>query len=85
VLEIRRYLTGSGKDVFGTWISGLRDNRTKAKIMVRIDRLSAGNFGDCKALGNGLLELRIDWRPGYRVYYALAGTPCVLLRLGLSS
>lgn len=82
MLEIRRYLTGSGKDVFGAWMSGLRDNRTKAKIMVRIDRLSAGNFGDCKSLGNGLFELRIDWGPGYRVYYALVGRACVLLLCG---
>jgi len=50
-----------------------------------IDRLSLGNFGDGKSLGNGLFELRIDWGPGYRVYYALAGKACVLLRLGLSS
>jgi putative addiction module killer protein len=82
VLEIRRYLTGSGKDVFGAWMSGLRDNRTKAKIVARIDRLSLGNFGDCKALGNRLFELRIDWGPGYRVYYALAGRACVLLLCG---
>ena len=82
MLEIRRYLTGSGKDVFGAWMSGLRDNRTKAKIVTRIDRLSVGNFGDCKALGNGLFELRIDWGPGYRVYYALVGKACVLLLCG---
>ena len=63
-------------------MSGLRDDRTKAKIVARIDRLSAGNFGDCKALGNGLFELRIDWGPGYRVYYALAGRACVLLLCG---
>ena len=63
MLEIRRYLTGSGKDAFGAWISRLRDDRTKGKIVARIDRLSLGNFGDCKALGNGLFELRIDWGP----------------------
>jgi putative addiction module killer protein len=82
VPEIRRYLIASGKDVFGAWMSGLRDNRTKAKILARIDRLGLGNFGDCKALGNGLFELRIDWGPGYRVYYALPGRACVLLLCG---
>jgi putative addiction module killer protein len=82
VLEIRRYLTASGKDIFGAWMSALRDNRTKAKIAARIDRLSLGNFGDCKALGSGLFELRIDWGPGYRVYYALAGRACALLLCG---
>jgi putative addiction module killer protein len=50
--------------------------------MARIDRLSLGNFGDCKALGGGLFELRIDWGPGYRVYYALIGRACVLLLCG---
>jgi putative addiction module killer protein len=50
--------------------------------VARIDRLSLGNFGDCKALGNGLFELRIDWGPGYRVYYALAGRVFVLLLCG---
>ena len=81
-MELRRYLTRSGRDVFGEWLSGLRDARTKAKIVARIDRLSAGNFGDCKALRGGLLELRIDWGPGYRVYYATLGSTCVLLLCG---
>ncbi len=81
-MQIRRYLTGMGKDVFGEWLAGLKDARTQAKIVARIDRLSVGNFGDCKALGGGLFELRIDWGPGYRVYYALVGKACVLLLCG---
>jgi putative addiction module killer protein len=82
VLEIRRYLTGSGKDVFGAWMSGLRGRSDQSQIVARIDRLSLGNFGDCKALGSGLFELRIDWGPGYRVYDAMAGRACVLLLCG---
>jgi putative addiction module killer protein len=81
-MEVRRYLTASGRDVFGEWLSGLRDVRTKAKIVARIDRLSVGNFGDCKALRGGLFELRINWGPGYRVYYALLSRTCVLLLCG---
>jgi putative addiction module killer protein len=81
-MELRRYLTASGRDVFGEWLSRLRDARTRAKIVARIDRLSAGNFGDAKALRGGLFELRIDWGPGYRVYYALVGRSCVLLLCG---
>ncbi len=81
-MELRRYLTASGRDVFGEWLAGLRDARTKAKIVARIDRLSAGNYGDCKALRGGLFELRIKWGPGYRVYYALVGRTCVLLLCG---
>ncbi len=72
-MDVRRYLTKSGRDVFGDWLSALKDDRTKAKIVTRIDRLSLGNFGDCKALGGGLFELRISWGPGYRVYYAVVG------------
>lgn len=81
-MEIRRYLTESGRDVFGEWLSELRDLRTRAKIVARIDRLSAGNFGDCKTLRGGLFEMRIDWGPGYRVYYAMVGKACVLLLCG---
>jgi putative addiction module killer protein len=81
-MELRRYLTVSGRDVFGEWLSRLRDARTKAKIVARIDRLSAGNFGDVKVLRDGLFELRIDWGPGYRVYYAVVGRSCVLLLCG---
>ena len=51
-------------------------------MVARIDRLSAGNFGDCKTLRGGLFELRIDWGPGYRVYYAPVGKECVLLLCG---
>lgn len=81
-IELRRYQTASGRDVIGEWLSGLKDTRTQAKILSRIDRLSLGNFGDCKSLGAGLFELRIDWGPGYRVYYAIAGRACVLLLCG---
>jgi putative addiction module killer protein len=82
MLEVLRYVTESGKDVFGTWLTGLRDQRAAAKIAVRIDRLAAGNFGDCKPLQEGVWELRIDCGPGYRVYYAMAKRTCVLLLCG---
>jgi putative addiction module killer protein len=81
-MELRRYLTASGRDNFGEWLSKLKDVRTRAKISARIDRLSIGNFGDCKALRGGLFELRIDWGPGYRVYYAPVGSMCILLLCG---
>jgi putative addiction module killer protein len=81
-MDVRRYLTPSGSDVFGEWLLGLKDIRTRAKIVARIDRLSVGNFGDCKALRGGLFEMRIDWGPGYRVYYALLGRTSVLLLCG---
>ena len=81
-IELRRYQTVSGRDVFGEWLADLKDTRTKAKILARVDRLSLGNFGDCKSLREGLFEVRIDWGPGYRVYYAMVGKACVLLLCG---
>jgi putative addiction module killer protein len=79
VIEIRRYLTAAGQDVFGEWLSELKDVKARARIAMRIDRLANGNFGDAKSIGGGLRELRIDWGPGYRVYYGMAGTAVVLL------
>ena len=81
-VDIRRYLTRTGRDVFGEWLEELKDLRTRAKILTRIDRLAVGNFGDCRSLQGGLFELRIDWGPGYRVYYAMLGQTCVLLLCG---
>jgi putative addiction module killer protein len=81
-IEIRHYVTRGGKDVFDEWLSELADVRAQAKIVARINRLATGNFGDCKALGQGLCELRIDWGPGYRVYYAMLGRARVLLLCG---
>lgn len=66
VVEIRHYVTHAWKDIFEEWLSRLRDARTQAKILARINRLAAGNFGDCKPLQQGLWELRIDWGAGYR-------------------
>ena len=82
MIEVLHYLSADGTDVFGEWLARLKDARAAAKIAVRIDRLSAGNFGDCKALQEGVSELRIDWGPGYRVYFAGIGRTCVLLLCG---
>src|SRR5690348_5803785 len=81
-VEIRRYTSELGRDIFGDWLSRIKDSRTQAKILARIDRLSFGNFGDSKSLGGGLFELRIDWGPGYRVYFAQIGRACILLLCG---
>ncbi|MGD0693342.1 MAG: type II toxin-antitoxin system RelE/ParE family toxin [Terriglobia bacterium] len=82
VIEVRHYVSRAGKDVFDDWLSQLADARTQAKVAARINRLAAGNFGDCKSLREGVCELRIDWGPGYRVYYAMLGRACVLLLCG---
>lgn len=82
MIELRRYVTSEGKDVLGQWLAKLKDARAQAKIAIRLDRVAAGNFADCKLLRGGLSELRIDWGPGYRVYYTMLGQSCVLLLAG---
>ncbi len=67
---------------FKRWFSRLRDKRAKARIDVRIRRLSMGNPGDVKPLGNGLSEMRIDYGPGYRVYFMRRGPVVVVLLCG---
>jgi putative addiction module killer protein len=78
VIQIRRYLTAEGRDVFGEWLGQLADLKGRARIAVRIDRLVGGNFGHSKSIGGGLYELRIDWGPGYGVYYEKIEKACVL-------
>lgn len=79
MIEVRRYLTESGRDTFGDWLEDLADHRARAKVAVRVLRLAAGNFGDCKLLREGVWELRVHWGPGYRVYFARESTSVVLL------
>jgi len=81
-IEVRHYVSRAGKDIFDDWLTQLADARAQAKIATRISRLAAGNFGDSKSLGGGLYELRVDWGPGYRVYYAMIGREIVLLLCG---
>lgn len=81
-MQVLRYVTAAGKDVLGEWLAGLKDVQARARINARIGRLAVGNFGDCKPLQKGVSELRIDWGPGYRVYFAMAERACVLLLCG---
>lgn len=67
---------------FGDWIEDVKDLKTKAKVLTRLDRLKLGNFGDCKNLGDGVLELRIDYGPGIRLYYSRIRNKVILLLCG---
>lgn len=67
---------------FDRWLTGLRDVRARARIQVRIDRLAAGNPGDVQPVGEGISELRIDYGPGYRVYFFRRGTTLAVLLNG---
>jgi putative addiction module killer protein len=69
-------------EYFKTWIRSLKDRQTKQIINARIRRISTGNFGDSKPAGNGVSELRIDYGPGYRVYYIRRGDELVILLCG---
>jgi putative addiction module killer protein len=80
--ELRVYESSPGTAPFDDWLEGLRDAKGRGVIEVRIDRLETGNFGDCEPVGEGVLELRIDFGPGYRVYFAEDGPKVVLLLIG---
>ena len=76
MIEIRK------TDMFAKWIDGLRDVKARARILVRIERLSLGNPGDVKPIGKGVSELRIGYGPGYRVYYKKVGQKVIVLLAG---
>lgn len=70
-------------DEFARWVKRLRDSNAKARINLRIRRISlTGNLGDYKSVGDGVHELRIDYGPGYRLYFSLRGKEIVLLLIG---
>ena len=69
-------------ETFAAWLMSLRDERARAKVNVRIRRLSLGNPGDVKPVGEGVSELRIDHGPGYRVYYMRQGARLIILICG---
>ena len=80
--DIQTYRSPDGREPYAQWLARLTDRQARARVLVRVQRMAAGNFGDCKPLDGGVWELRIDWGPGYRVYYALAGRRVVLLLAG---
>ena len=80
--EIRHYLTRNDKDLYAEWRREIRDTRARIAIDRRINRIEIGNFGDHRFCRDGVWELRIDVGPGYRGYYAIAGTKVVLLLCG---
>jgi putative addiction module killer protein len=82
MFEVRHYLTAAGVNPFADWFGALADRQAQARVRARIDRLQRGLFGDSKPCGEGVWELRIDWGPGYRLYYARAGEALILLLLG---
>ena len=79
-LEI--YRDARGREPFIDWYEAIRDIRTQARIRNRLRRVEAGNLGDCKPVGRGVIELRLDFGPGYRVYFAELADRLILLTAG---
>ncbi len=80
--ELIIYETEQGEAPFSEWLDSLRDRLARARIRKRLSRVELGNLGDYKAVGEGVYELRIDYGPGYRVYYANIDLIIILLLFG---
>jgi len=76
MVEIRK------TDTYAKWLDGLRDIHARARVQARVERLATGNPGDVKPVGEGVSELRIDYGPGYRVYYTISGRTLIILLAG---
>jgi len=76
MIEIRK------TDIFAKWLDSLNDIQARIRILVRIERLSTGNPGDVKPVGEGVSELRITYGPGYRIYYKKSGKSLIILLAG---
>ena len=76
MIEVRK------TEVYAKWLDSLRDARARARVLVRVERLAAGNPGDVRPVGEGVSELRIDYGPGYRVYFKQEGRRMVVLLVG---
>ncbi len=81
-IEILEYVNEDGKNVFHEWLRSLKDKTARARIRVRLNRIRMGNFGDCKSVGSGVSELRVDYGPGYRIYFGRDGNKTVILLFG---
>lgn len=75
-MEIRK------TDAFVSWLDALRDIGGRSRVLVRIERMATGNFGDVKSVGGGVSELRIDYGPGYRVYFTKRNAKLIILLAG---
>lgn len=79
---IHEYLDDEGRSAYGSWLASLNDPRAMAKVIMQVDRMELGLFGDSQPVGEGVSELRIHYGPGYRVYYAKDGVNIYLLLCG---
>ena len=80
--QIDLYVLRDGKVPFERWLNGLRDRRARARIDARLARVRLGNLGETRDVGEGVHELKIDYGPGYRLYFSNTGASAVLLLCG---
>ena len=80
--EIQIYRLPSGRRPFTEWLESIRDTSTQDRIQARVNRLRFGNLGNSKSVGSGVLELRLDFAAGYRIYFGQVGRTIVLLLCG---
>lgn len=81
-IKIEVLIDKKGDSPFKNWLTTIKDQKIRQRILTRLDRLELGNFGDCKSVGKGVFELRLDFGPGYRIYFAQKGKTIVILILG---
>ena len=80
--QIEYYVRDNGKIPFKEWLEGLKDVAARARIRIRLDRVRLGNLGDSRSVGDGVHELKVDYGPGYRIYFAREGERIILLLMG---
>lgn len=69
--EVEHVLSANGVDIYQAWLDTVRDTRFKARITTRVDRAALGHFGDTEPVGDGVHEMKLDFGPGFRVYYVV--------------
>jgi putative addiction module killer protein len=81
-VKVEFYVAPDGKVPLSDWLCKLKDSQVRARFRTRLNRVRLGNFGDYKSVGDGVFELRIDYGPGYRIYFGQLGEKFVLLLCG---
>jgi putative addiction module killer protein len=80
--ELRVYESPSGTHPYEDWLNGLRDTKSRGRIRVNVARLADGNFSNCEPVGDNVHELKMDFGPGYRVYFGEDGQNLIILLIG---
>jgi putative addiction module killer protein len=80
--ELLEFVTETGRPPFREWLIALKDVQVRSRIRVRLNRIRLGNLGDCKSVGDGVFEIRMNFGPGYRVYFGHEGQSVIILLCG---